>query len=88
MDPTEQMSPSPSPEDGNRSSFRNAMFFRIPDDGQIKKPINSKGYTPSSNHSTYYCYMLILTTTTTTTAVAPAGTTTTTTTIITTETIT
>jgi hypothetical protein len=24
--------PPPSPEDGNRYSFRNGMFFRIPDD--------------------------------------------------------
>jgi hypothetical protein len=29
-DPTE-ISPNPSPEDGNRSSFKNAVFFRIPD---------------------------------------------------------
>jgi hypothetical protein len=26
-----------SPEDGNRPSFRNVLFFRIPDDGQRKK---------------------------------------------------
>jgi hypothetical protein len=29
--------PASSPEDGNRSSFRNVVFFRIPDDGRSKK---------------------------------------------------
>jgi hypothetical protein len=28
------MPPTLSPEDGNRSSFRNVVFFRIPDGGQ------------------------------------------------------
>jgi hypothetical protein len=28
---------SPSPEDGNRSSFRNVVFSRIPDDGKSPK---------------------------------------------------
>jgi hypothetical protein len=27
----------PSPEDGNRSSFRNVVFSTIPDDGKLKK---------------------------------------------------
>jgi hypothetical protein len=27
-------SPTPSPEDGNRSSFQNVMFFGIQDDGK------------------------------------------------------
>jgi hypothetical protein len=27
----------PSPEDGNRSSFRNVVFSRIPDDGKSPK---------------------------------------------------
>jgi hypothetical protein len=31
-------SPPPSPEDGNRSSFRNVVFSRIPDDGKSPKP--------------------------------------------------
>jgi hypothetical protein len=30
-------SPPPSPEDGNRSSFRNIVFSRIPDDGKSPK---------------------------------------------------
>jgi hypothetical protein len=29
-----QFSPPPSPEDGNRSSFRNVVFFGIQDDGK------------------------------------------------------
>jgi hypothetical protein len=37
MDPAEYVSPTPSSEDGNRSSFRNVVFFRIPDDGQNTK---------------------------------------------------
>jgi hypothetical protein len=38
----------PSPEDGSRSSFRNVVFSRIPDDGKVPKPSNSVCYTPSS----------------------------------------
>jgi hypothetical protein len=30
-------SPPPSPEDENRSSFRNVVFSRIPDDGKSPK---------------------------------------------------
>jgi hypothetical protein len=33
MDATEHMFPTPSPEDGKRSSFWNFVFFRISDDG-------------------------------------------------------
>jgi hypothetical protein len=41
MYPTRYVSPTPSPKDGNRSSFRNVAFFRIPDDRQSpKKPSN------------------------------------------------
>jgi hypothetical protein len=36
-----QSTPPPSPEDGNRSSFRNVVFTRIPDDGKSPKPSNS-----------------------------------------------
>jgi hypothetical protein len=39
------MSPTPSPEDGNRSSFEmscSLMFFRIPDDGQSTNPLQSR----------------------------------------------
>jgi hypothetical protein len=32
------VSPTLSPEDGNRSSFRNVVFYRIIDDGQSPKP--------------------------------------------------
>jgi hypothetical protein len=32
---------------GNTSGFRNAVFFRIPDDGQSPKPSNSEFYTTS-----------------------------------------
>jgi hypothetical protein len=28
-EPTEQVSPAPSPEDGNRSSLRNVVFFSV-----------------------------------------------------------
>jgi hypothetical protein len=36
--PTEYVSsPPPSPEDGNRSSFRNVVFSRIPEDGKKSK---------------------------------------------------
>jgi hypothetical protein len=39
-----------SPEDGNRSSFRNVLFLlpRIPDDGKVQNTSNSVCYTPSS----------------------------------------
>jgi hypothetical protein len=41
LDPLERANlnnwPTSSPEDGNRSSFRYDMFFRIPDDGQTPK---------------------------------------------------
>jgi hypothetical protein len=30
-------SPSPSPEDGNRSSFRKVVFFGIQGDGKVQK---------------------------------------------------
>jgi hypothetical protein len=32
-------SPPPSLEDGNRSSFRNVVFSRIPDDGKVQNPV-------------------------------------------------
>jgi hypothetical protein len=41
-------SPPPSSEDTNRSSFRNVMFFRIPDDGKKSKNPVILCYTPSS----------------------------------------
>jgi hypothetical protein len=47
-------SPPPSPEDGNRSSFRNVVLSRIPDDGKVQKPSNSVCYTPSSEPFTIY----------------------------------
>jgi hypothetical protein len=34
--------PHRSSEDRTRSSFRNVVFFRIPDDGQVQKPSNSE----------------------------------------------
>jgi hypothetical protein len=34
------------PEDGNRSSFRNIMFFRISDDGQSPKAPGIPNYFP------------------------------------------
>jgi hypothetical protein len=34
------MSPTPSPGDENRSSFRNVVFFRIPDEGKVQKLTN------------------------------------------------
>jgi hypothetical protein len=40
-DPREQGSPTPLPEDGERSSFRNVVFVRIPDDVQNKKKKHS-----------------------------------------------
>jgi hypothetical protein len=36
-DPTKCVFPTLSPEDGNRSSFRNVVFFRISDGGQRAK---------------------------------------------------
>jgi hypothetical protein len=39
------VSPTPSPEDGNKPSLRNVAFFavfRIPDDGQVQKPTESE----------------------------------------------
>jgi hypothetical protein len=36
-DQTKQVSPIPSPENGNRTSFWNVVFFRILDDGQGPK---------------------------------------------------
>jgi hypothetical protein len=36
-DPREQVSPTPSSEDGNRSTFGSVVFFRTPDDGQSSK---------------------------------------------------
>jgi hypothetical protein len=43
---------SKGPEDGNRSSFRNVvfylLFFRIRTMDEVRKPINSVCYTPSS----------------------------------------
>jgi hypothetical protein len=42
------VSPSPSSEDGNRSSFRNVVFLRISVDGQSSKPSNFECYTPWS----------------------------------------
>jgi hypothetical protein len=44
-----------SPEDGNRSSFRNFVFysvFRTPDEEQSPKISNSECYTPFRNHWT------------------------------------
>jgi hypothetical protein len=38
MDPTESVSPTPSLEAGNRSSFQDVVIFRIPDDGQSLNP--------------------------------------------------
>jgi hypothetical protein len=35
--PNLMSSPPPSPVDGNKFSFRNVMFSRIPDDGKSKK---------------------------------------------------
>jgi hypothetical protein len=34
---TYSVEPPPSPEDGNRSSFRNVVFFKIQDDGKVQK---------------------------------------------------
>jgi hypothetical protein len=48
--------PTASPEDGNRSIFRNAVFFRIPDDGQTSTPGNPECYTPSSESFRLYLY--------------------------------
>jgi hypothetical protein len=41
-DPTDYVIPSLSPEDGNRYSFRNFVFFIIPDDGQSPKLSDSQ----------------------------------------------
>jgi hypothetical protein len=41
----------PTDENGKRSSFRNVMFFTVPEDGQSKKLSNPKCYTPSSEPS-------------------------------------
>jgi hypothetical protein len=46
-----QVSPAPSPEDGNRYNFRNVVFFcvfRIPDDGQSPKPTSPECLIPTS----------------------------------------
>jgi hypothetical protein len=40
-DPTEYVSPPPSPEDGNRSSFRNIV-------DKVRNPSKSECHTPSS----------------------------------------
>jgi hypothetical protein len=37
MDPAKQELPIPLPEDANRSSFRNVVFFRIPDSRRVLK---------------------------------------------------
>jgi hypothetical protein len=37
-DPTEDVSPSLSPEDGNRSSFRNVVFSAFYNNGRWTKP--------------------------------------------------
>jgi hypothetical protein len=38
--PTEKVSPTPSPEDGNRFSFQNIVLFRILDDDEAQQPSN------------------------------------------------
>jgi hypothetical protein len=50
--------PTPSPEDGNRSSFRNIVFqyleFRTIDILVSPKPSSSECYDPSSDHFGFY----------------------------------
>jgi hypothetical protein len=48
---------SPSPEDENRSSFRNVVFSAFLEYwnmDQVQKPINSECYTPSSEYFRIY----------------------------------
>jgi hypothetical protein len=46
MEPTEQVPPTLLPEDGNRPSFQNTVFFWILDDGEVQKLSNFMCYTP------------------------------------------
>jgi hypothetical protein len=58
MDPTEYVSPTPSPEDENRSSFTNVVFFRIP--YNIQNPGNPGFYKPLSEPFTIYFILWLL----------------------------
>jgi hypothetical protein len=51
--PTEQVSPTPSPKVGNRSTFRNVVFLKIQEDGQSPKTKQSRvSYTMSQKKKT------------------------------------
>jgi hypothetical protein len=60
MGPTDYVSPTPLPEDRNKSGFRNAVFPRIPDDRQSPKSSNPECYTPLSEpFRIYFCIVKV-----------------------------
>jgi hypothetical protein len=58
-DPTEEVPPTPSLEDGNRSSFRNIVFFGIPDAGQSPRSQQSRVLYTITQPFRIYCIVSI-----------------------------